>query len=321
MVGATGGTKIRKLPPGQGQDRNGLSGSDTRRRALVDAERYVPELLQDFLIDLETTTHSSEVWHLIVKLGQQLNLPYIDFICASNYANWKKTLFILTSYDSSWLNDFNRDPEVHKWSYFRTHAMDYLTPITVGIEFIDEYRHIPEKRVAVLHEAAQRGIRAGFSVPLRIHAPPQSALITFSGDHSKREMQVIIRNHGWLLQTAALTGHQRYMMHFANEFSERNRLSEKQSELLMMIGSGYQDKHIAEALGITVSAVRQRMNGIMRKTGLGNRAELAALAMSMGLLPDPLSHLGGNEVVVRKEMGFAVKRKGKVIARQQPAGK
>ncbi|WP_204113353.1 helix-turn-helix transcriptional regulator [Shimia biformata] len=274
------------------------------RRELIDAERHVPELLQEFLVDLEATRHSSEVWQLIIRLGQTLNLPFIDFITASNYADWKRTTFIRTSYDSTWLNDLNKDPDVQKWSYFRTHAMHYLTPIAVGLEFVDEYRHIPEKRVHVLREAARRGIRAGFSIPLRAHAPPQAALITFSGNHSRREMQVIIRNHGWLLQTAALMGHQHFVMHFANEFPERNRLSAKQSELLKLIGNGYQDKHIAEALGVSISAVRQRMKAVMRKTGLGNRAELAALAMSIGLLPDPLRQMGSDEVIIQKEMGM-----------------
>ncbi len=286
------------------------------RRELVEAERHVPELLQGFLVDLEATTHSSHVWRLIVRLGQMLNLPYIDFISASNYHNWKKTLFIRTSYDSSWLNEVNLDPDLHKWSYFRTHAMHYLTPLAVGLEFVDENRHIPEARYKVLREAAKRGIRAGFSIPLRVHAPPQSALITFSGDHSKREMTHIIRTHGWALNTAAVMGHQRYMTHFAAEFTERNAISDKQRELLEMIGGGMQDKVIAERLGISVSAVRQRMNNILAKTGLGNRAELAALAMSMGLLPDPLSHLGATgDASVLVEMGVAEDGRGKIRMR------
>lgn len=286
------------------------------RRELVEAERHVPELLQAFLVDLEATAHSSDVWRLIVRLGQTLNLPYIDFISASNYHNWKKTLFIRTSYDSTWLNEVNQDPDLHRWSYFRTHAMHYLTPLAVGLEFVDENRHIPEARYKVLREAAARGIRAGFSIPLRVIAPPQSALITFSGDHSKREMTHIIRTHGWVLNTAALMGHQRYMTHFAAEFTERNAISDKQRELLEMIGGGMQDKVIAERLGISVSAVRQRMNNILAKTGLGNRAELAALAMSMGLLPDPLSHLGAKgDASVLVEMGVAEDGPGKIRMR------
>lgn len=74
-----------------------------RRRPLIQAERHIPDLLQGFLVDLETTQSSAEVWALIVEVGRTLNLPFIDFISANNFEDWKKTLFIRTSYDSSWL--------------------------------------------------------------------------------------------------------------------------------------------------------------------------------------------------------------------------
>jgi DNA-binding CsgD family transcriptional regulator len=280
-----------------------MAGGEAGRRPLVAAESYTPEILRDFLTDLENTRHTSDVWRLIVELGIQLNLPYVDLISASSYSNWKKTQFIRTSYDSSWLNSINADPDLAKWSYFRSHAKHFLTPIAVGVEFAEDYRHIPQGRYKVLQEAARRGLRAGFSIPLRVHAPPQAALITFSGNHSKREMEQIIRVHGWTLHAAALSGHQRYMTHFAGEFSERNKITDKQRELLRMIGTGLQDKVIAEELGVSVSAVRQRMNNILKKTGLSTRSALAALAMRMGILPDPLSRQGEAHAV-RVEMGL-----------------
>ncbi|WP_422048756.1 helix-turn-helix transcriptional regulator [Shimia sp.] len=272
------------------------------RRPLLAAERHTPELLHGFLADLEATQTSAEVWALIVEVGQTLNLPYIDFICANNFSNWKRTLFIRTSYDSTWLNTHNNDPETSKWSYFRTHAINCLTPIAVGLEFADEFHHIPEQRYKVLKEAAKRGLRAGFSIPLRLNAPPQAALITFCGDHSKREMRHIIQTHGWVLNTVAMMGHQRYLAHFAAEFTERNQISDKQRELLEMIGAGLQDKVIAEKLEISVSAVRQRMKNILSKTGLSNRADLAALAMSAGLVKDPLNRMHNEEAGILVEM-------------------
>lgn len=283
----------------------------SQRRPVLEAESHVPDLLRDFLIDLETTASSVEVWRLIVALGRKLRLPCIDFISAASFADWKKTLFIRTSYDSSWLNDVNADPDLHKWSYFRSHAVDYLTPIAVGIEFVDEYREIPARRVEVLREAASRGMRAGFSVPLRHNAPPQAALITWTGDHSRRAMEAIIRAHGWTLHCAAVMAHQRYMLHFAQEFTQRNHISPKQQELLEMIGRGRQDKAIAEQLGISVSAVRQRMHLLMQKTRLGNRAELAALAMSIGIVPDPLHRSDMPEVETLVQMdGSGARRRG-----------
>lgn len=243
----------------------------------------------------------------------------MDFISADNFADWKRTLFVRTSYDSTWLNEFNTNPDIMKWSYFRTHAVERLTPIAVGLEFVDEYMHIPQARYDVLKEAARRGLRAGFSIPLRAHAPPQASVITFSGDHSKREMRRIIQTHGWVLNSVATMGFQRYLSHFSAEFVDRNKISEKQRELLEMIGAGLQDKVIAERLGVTVSAVRQRMNNILAKTGLHNRADLAALAMSVGLVPDPLHRANEDDPVVLVEMGVAPTGKGR-FRRRDPNG-
>lgn len=259
---------------------------DRQRRALLEAERHTPELLQDFLADLEGARGTGQVWRLLVDLGQTLALPAIDLIVASAFHDDRETLFIRTSYESGWLQRANSDPEVAQWSYFRNHAMRFLTPVAVGLEFIDEYRHLPQTRVKVLEQAAEMGIRAGFAIPLRLNAPPQRAIITFAGDHSRREMLAIINAHGWTLNVAAMAAFQRYMGHFARECVERNHISPKQRALLGKIGQGLQDKQIAADLGISVSAVRQRMQHLMAKTGLGNRAGLAALAMSMGLVPE-----------------------------------
>lgn len=273
----------------------------TRSRPLSAAECSTPPGLQRFLADIEATTRSVQVWERLVALGQEAGLPFIDFIAASSYAGWRRTLFIRTSYDSTWLSEVNKDPQVQQWSTFRSHAMQYLTPIMIGLEFADLYPDMPPRRLEVLEMAARRGIRAGFSVPLRIHAPPQAALITFSGDHSRAEMEALIAQHGWTLNVAAMVAHQRYMTHFTDEFFERNEITDKQRELLQMVGRGLQDKQIAADLGISVSALRQRMHSLMVKAELGNRAEIAALAMCTGLLPDPQFTMDNTEILVEMD--------------------
>ncbi|MHA6345585.1 helix-turn-helix transcriptional regulator [Roseivivax sp. CAU 1761] len=257
-------------------------------RQLTQAERYVPEILQEFLVKLERSASSEDVWRLIVAAGRQVGLPCVDLAFASDLNDRRPTVFVRMSYDASWLQELYQDDELAKWSYFRHHGVRWLTPVLVGWEFIDEYHPVPRARQRVLREAAQRGLRAGFAVPLRQYAPPQSGLITFAGDHSRREMRAIAAAHGWALHAIAMAGYQRYLFHFAQEFGERNKLSPKQVEILKLIGRGSRDKEIADSLAISVSAVRQRLEALRRRTGLETRAELAALAMALGLLADPL---------------------------------
>ena len=268
------------------------------QRPLLAAEQHTPEHLHDFLRDLEACETSEAVWRRLVVLGRSLELPHLDFIVASAAPQWKRTLFLRTSYDSRWLQEANKDPEVSRWSYLRSHATQHLTPLLVGLEFAEEFTHLPEQRVAVLREAARRGMRAGFSVPLRGPAPPLTGVINYMGDHARRDMLAIVRAHGWVLNVAALAAFQRYMGFYAAEFLDRTGISMKQREMLSMIGAGLQDKQIAADLGISVSALRQRMQALMAKTGCSNRAEIAALAMSTGLLPDPQRALDPNSAQV-----------------------
>ena len=58
------------------------------------------------------------------------------------------------------------------------------------------------------------------------------------------------------------------------------------------------DKQIATELGVSVSAVRQRLTVVQNKTGAQNRADLAALAMRMGLISDPLLKPHAEELTV-----------------------
>ncbi len=284
-------------------------GSDTPpRRELLGAERFTPPLLHEFLCDVEDTRHSVEVWDRLVQLGRQLDLPFIDFVTVSSSSEGQQRLFVRTSYDARWLNQENEDPENMEWSYFRSHASKHLTPILIGYEFIDDYLHLPQRRVEVLREAARRGMRSGFSVPLRVNAPPQSGIINFSGDHARRDMLAIVRAHGWTLNVAALIAHQRYMAHFVSEYFDRNQISDKQRELLELIGRGLQDKQIAADLGISVSALRQRLHSLMAKTGCGNRAEIAALAMSAGMVPElqGMREAAGDDQIVVHMDGLGV---------------
>lgn len=256
-------------------------------RPPIPAEDFFPPRGQRFLRALETTRSSAEVWDLMMELGRTAGLPYIDFISASDWRHWKRTLFVRTSYDASWLHETNQDPNLCRGSYFRVHGLHHLTPICIGLEFAEDYPSLPPERMAVLEAAAARGMRAGISIPLRQTAPPSAAMISFIGNHDRAGLLEILEREAWTLTVAAWAGHQRYLQHFSEEFFERKGVTEKQRELLEMIGAGYLDKQIAKTLGITISAVRQRLNALIQKTGASNRAELAALAMSLGVLPDP----------------------------------
>ncbi len=260
-------------------------------------EGFVPTRLRDVLMRLEVATSSDEVWDHLVSLAASLNLPIVDYVYATDYRNWEQAQFIRTTFPQDWAPYADANPYIRRFSNFRTHAVHYLTPVMVGIEYADCYPDLhPEKRRS-MEFGAQMGMTAGFAVPLRMTERGQAGVIAFGGRYPRATFDRIVAEHGWTLHAAALSAHERYMEFFKSEFALR-KLTDKQMELLRLVGRGLLDKQIAEDLGITFSAVRQRLAAITRKTGVANRAELAALAMRLGLVPDPILKAYREEMTV-----------------------
>lgn len=267
------------------------------------AERFIPTRLLDFLLDLERTRSTDDVWELLLKLAHGLDMTVVDYVYATDHRNWERAQFIRTTFDSKWLDHVRQFPHIRHTSNFRMHGVNYLTPLMVGTAYLDEQGDITPEKHRHIHLSAQMGLEAGVAFPLRMGSPGQAALLAFGGRFSRDEFDAIMAQHGWTLHAAALSAHARYTELFKSEFIERNQLTEKQKDLITLVGQGLMDKQIAYELGISFSAVRQRLTTVQQKTGAQNRAELAALAMRLGLVADPLLRSHDDELTVFLTMG------------------
>ncbi|MBV6636672.1 MAG: autoinducer binding domain-containing protein [Mameliella sp.] len=266
--------------------------------ALKGTENFIPPKLLDFLVRLEATTTTEDVWDLIVCLADGMGLEVVDYVYATDFRNWEQAQFIRTTIDSRWFDYLRRFPHIRHTSAFRMHGCRYLTPIMVGEEYLDEMGEISEDRRRHVRIGAEMGMRAGISIPLRMGDPGQAALITLGGDLDRADFDALLERHGWTIHAAMLSAHTRYTELFKLEFIERNQLTDKQKEMLRLVGQGLMDKQIAHELGISFSAVRQRMATVQQKTGAQNRADLAALAARAGLVSDPLLRAHGDDLTV-----------------------
>ena len=154
-----------------------------------------------------------------------------------------------------------------------------------------------------MNKTAEFGLRSGLAIPLRMNEPGQAAHIIFGGRKSRAEFDALLDQHGWAMHAIALSAHTRYIELFKAEFCERNELTAKQTELVTLVGRGLLDKQIAHELGVSFSAVRQRLSAVQLKTGCSNRAALAALAVRIGLVPDPMLAMHRSDLTVFLSMG------------------
>lgn len=259
----------------------------------------VPDALLGFLSDLDQTKTSQDVWDLWVDLALGVGIDFVDYVFATDFQEWQKVQFIRTTVPSKWIDFANTDTRVRRLSTFRTHSVKHLMPIVAGPGYLDRYPTITEERAGLLRETGEKfGVRSGVAIPLRMNEPGQAAHVVYACDADPARFEEVFAQDGWALHCGALYAHTRYVELFKLEFPQRNKLTDKQMEILKLVGTGYLDKEIAEVLGISFSTVRQRINALQQKTGCKNRAELAALAVRIGLIPDPMNNLHERELTV-----------------------
>ncbi len=268
---------------------------------------HVPELLQTTLGELDLAKTSKEVWGTILQLGTTVRLPYVDLVYkAPNQTDTPAKVW--KNYNSDWLDRALGASHHCPWSAFRAPLTQGLTPRLAGQQFLDKDTKITVPLESAYEAAASNGLPSSFVVPVSMHAPPYKGTLSFSGDASRRETLAILRAHGWALQTVALVGFNKLITTQLREFSAGANITEKQSDILRLLGEGLKDREIADCLGVTVSAVRQRMTSMSKNTGLHTRAELAALAMSLGLLSDPTQPRDATETNGQISLKTAAKR-------------
>jgi DNA-binding NarL/FixJ family response regulator len=67
---------------------------------------------------------------------------------------------------------------------------------------------------------------------------------------------------------------------------EKEKLTEREAEVLKLVARGYSNPQIAAALTITVNTVKSHLKNILFKLKLDNRTQVAAYAAKSGLLPE-----------------------------------
>ena len=69
--------------------------------------------------------------------------------------------------------------------------------------------------------------------------------------------------------------------------SEQKVLTQREKEILKLVGEGYKNKQIAELLFISPKTVEKHRSNLMAKLDLHNASSLTAYAIKMGLVLDP----------------------------------
>lgn len=251
-------------------------------------EATVPAPLLQFLQQFGTTQSTDEIWVLLTRLSASFGLgqvAYFQSVSAlddqvDDPSEWR----ILTTAPQSTQSRLSKCPLTRKMTASAPNEID-MTPFFV-------HRRGPMTTDAMHHSQLEMlkdlDMSVGLAIPVISGDAVDRAVMVFGGHLSPQEFAAQIERFGCSLHIAAMSAHARYTALYKQEFILRSRLTEKQAELIRLVGMGLLDKQIAHQLGISFSAVRQRLAAVQQKTGARNRAHLAAMAMRIDLTPDPL---------------------------------
>jgi DNA-binding CsgD family transcriptional regulator len=260
----------------------------------LNSDQFIPVELRGFLETLERAPSTDAVWDALVALAQTLHLPVVHYEQAADFHNWAQAHFVRTTLDNRWVHSLVRQTGTRPLLSTRSAGSPgRLTPWGLGPAYAASPARFQADAPLPHRLAAELGLRAGLAIPLQGGQAGDDAVIIFGGPHTRSAFDLLMSRHGWALHAAAMSAHAHHSRLFRAEFVQRNHLTDKQRELLRMVGTGMMDKQIAHDLGISFSAVRQRLAAVQQKTGAQNRAHLAALAMRAGLVSDPMLMEGG----------------------------
>ncbi|RJP26809.1 MAG: DNA-binding response regulator [Candidatus Abyssobacteria bacterium SURF_5] len=162
--------------------------------------------------------------------------------------------------------------------------LDLVMPRMNGIPVIKELkRRWPEIKILVLTihkseeyilEALQSGVD-GYCLKDATHAELMSAMRSILGGKSYLSPGISTKICEWFLQGRKPP---------AEGCSPWSLLTEREKEVLKLIGEGYMNKEISNYLCISVKTVEKHRSNLMKKLDLHNASSLTAYAIEKGLI-------------------------------------
>jgi DNA-binding CsgD family transcriptional regulator len=98
---------------------------------------------------------------------------------------------------------------------------------------------------------------------------------------------------------------------------ETNTLSEREIEILKLVGQGKSNKEIAENLFISVNTVKVHLTNIFRKTGVASRTEATLYAIEHGFIDSPRNAVDEVQILVSQPGATPAANSGGAERRQK----
>lgn len=225
-------------------------------------------LFQNFIDLLSTAEDSQDFSKAMADTATALGLSCFAYLALQHKKKDKPRL--ISTYPSRWTAHYLQenyqiiDPVIGE-------ALQTPEPFRWGIGFPSKCNSIAEQRL--FDEAAQFGIRFGFTVPIHDGHGPVAA-VTFAADERRPQFEKCIDSNGRVLQLMAMYFHARVRRKLANERGVAGiRLSPRELDCLEWASRGKSAWEIGCILGISRNTVAYYLENAKEKLGVRTIAQ------------------------------------------------
>ena len=225
-------------------------------------------VFQEFIDAIVGADDTEGFSNALAKTATALDLSCFAYLALKSEENRKPRL--ISTYPSSWTTHYlNKryqiiDPVVRE-------ALQNPEPFRWGTDFRSRTNSIAQRQL--FDEAAQFGIRFGFTVPIHDGHGPISAL-TFATDESRPQFERCIDSYARVLQLMAMYFHAHLRRKLGNDHGLNGiRLSRREVECLEWAAQGKSSWEIGRILGISRNTVAYYVENAKEKLGVRTIAQ------------------------------------------------
>ncbi len=224
------------------------------------------------------------MFDLFVSAIEPYGLTYVIYVTVADSPD--RDLHLLSNFPQDWADKVRGDDTA--FDPFLDYCCSTYDITLTGVEFLEDYPYLDDKSVAFIKAAGEMGFRSGLGIPMRLQGSTRFGGFNLGASQKRADFERIILPKSEMFRAFCLFAHRRIEElrdGTASSMTQRN-LSPREKQCITLIAAGRRIPQIADALSVSIPAVRLYLRNARGKLGASTKEQAVAFAMQKGLLDD-----------------------------------
>jgi len=269
------------------------------QRHIVDGSAgtpHVTRMLEAAANRLAVSSSVKEAFSIAVRTAGDLGFEHLVYLLAEP-AKGPNGITAHSNLPDWWTGYYHDSGQVANDPFFKTCRS--FQPMKLGSEYLDmNARMLSSREQVFIKEAAETGLRSGFSAPVALLGSRLSGGWNFGTSLARSSFETHFREHGPAMQLLGFYTHERMQALTVDvgattvgttaegnpSNSDMFYLSPREKDCLLWLARGLRTRQIAEKLRISEATVEFHFKSARRRLHAGTREHALARAISLNLI-------------------------------------